>query len=249
MKTLGIIPARYASTRLPGKPLIDLAGKPMIQHVYERVLHSVDHLVVATDDQRIADRVAAFGGHAVITSPHHPNGTSRCNETLKILQNSGEHYDVVVNIQGDEPLIDPQLVQRLISAFSHSAVQIVTAIRSVTDPGELVEGPVCVVTDHSGRALYFSRSVIPFVRDLPRHLWLQAYPFNHHIGIYAFRTTILSHLVNLPESPLEAAEKLEQLRWLYAGYHIHCISTTFQSIPVDTPEDVLKVRKLLTQCL
>lgn len=247
MKVLGIIPARYASTRLPGKPLIDLAGKPMIQHVYERVLHSVGHLVVATDDQRIADRVAAFGGHAVITSPHHPNGTSRCHEAVQILQNSGQHYDVVVNIQGDEPLIDPRLVKELISVFLNSAVQIATAIRPVTDPDDLVEGTVSVVTDHSGRALYFSRSVIPFVRDVPRHLWLQAYPFYHHIGIYAFRTEVLSQLATLPESPLEAAEKLEQLRWLYAGYSIHCIPTTFQSIPVDTPDDVQKVAKLLTQ--
>lgn len=245
MKVLGIIPARFASSRLPGKPLIDLGGKPMIQHVYERAIQAVDELVVATDDSRIFNAVTAFGGRVVMTSPDHTNGTSRCAEVLDVLHKSGNTCDVVINIQGDEPLLDPSLPKSLASLFTRNDVKIGTAIRRVHATAELREGAVHVVVGEQGRALYFSRSVIPFQRDIPRHRWADTYPYYHHVGIYAFRAEVLRMVAALPESPLEEAEKLEQLRWLAAGYSIHCIETTFQSVPVDTPDDVEKVRQLL----
>lgn len=246
MKVLGIIPARYASTRLPGKPLIDLSGKPMIQHVYERAMNSVNELIVATDDERILNTVRQFGGRSIMTSSDHSNGTSRCAEVIAALNAQGQIFDVVINIQGDEPLLDPELPKKLTYLFHGPEVQIGTAIRPVQTPSELTEGSVYVVTGKDHRALYFSRSIIPFQRDVPRHLWQQTYPYFQHIGIYAFRSSVLSKIVSLPSSPLEEAEKLEQLRWLSAGYSIFCVETAFESIPVDTPDDAEKVRKLLS---
>ncbi len=246
MKVLGIIPARYASTRLPGKPLIDLGGKPMIQHVYERALDSVDKLVVATDDNRIMDAVRQFGGSAMMTSTHHPNGTSRCAEVVTTLNAQGQIFDVVVNIQGDEPLLDPDLPKALVQLFQNPDTQIATAIRPVPPSDELEEGRVYVVTGAGQRALYFSRSIIPHQRDVPPDRWAQTYQYYHHLGIYAFRSTLLPVIASLPVSPLEEAEKLEQLRWLSAGYSVYCVETPFESIPVDTPDDAQRVRNLLS---
>ncbi|GCD77307.1 3-deoxy-manno-octulosonate cytidylyltransferase [Thermaurantimonas aggregans] len=246
MKVLGIIPARYGSTRLPGKPLIDLGGKPMIQHVYERAIGAVDLLVVATDDERISAVVHSFGGRALMTSPEHQNGTSRCAEVLSALEMEGLSFDVVINIQGDEPLLDPLLPKNLAALFLNPSVQIATAVRQVLSASELKEGTVHVVLDQYNRALYFSRSIIPYQRDVPREQWTASFTYYHHIGIYAFRSQVLEEIVQLPSSPLEDAEKLEQLRWLAAGYRIHCIETDFQSIPVDTPEDADYVRKHLS---
>ncbi|MFN3951935.1 MAG: 3-deoxy-manno-octulosonate cytidylyltransferase [Thermaurantimonas sp.] len=245
MKVLGIIPARYASTRLPGKPLIDLGGKPMIQHVYERAINSVDDLIVATDDPRIMHVVHQFGGRAIMTSTHHPNGTSRCAEVVTTLKAQGITYDVVLNIQGDEPLLDPDLPKALAQLFLNPDVQIGTAIRPVPPSAELEEGRVYVVTGEGQRALYFSRSIIPHQRDVPLNLWAQTYQYNHHIGIYAFRSALLPLIASLPVSPLEEAEKLEQLRWLSAGYPVYCVVTPFESVPVDTPDDAQRVLNLL----
>lgn len=246
MKVLGIIPARYGSTRLPGKPLIDLGGKPMIQHVYERAFGAVDTLVIATDDERIATAVHRFGGRAVMTSADHQNGTSRCAEVLSAFETEGSSFDVVINIQGDEPLLDPQLPKSLAALFANPSVQIATAVRAVRSSNDLKEGLVHVVLDQFHRALYFSRSIIPFQRDVSRQQWTDFYTYYHHVGIYGFRSQVLEEIVQLPPSPLEEAEKLEQLRWLAAGYRIHCIETDFQSIPVDTLEDAENVRKLLS---
>lgn len=246
MKVLGIIPARYGSTRLPGKPLIDLGGKPMIQHVYERVHSSVDHLVVATDDERILSAVHQFGGHAILTSASHVDGTSRCAEAADLLYSRGLTFDVVVNIQGDEPLLDPQLPKELIRLFYQPEVYIGTAVMRVQSSSELKEGHVYAVLGHHHRALYFSRSIIPFQRDTIRDRWAETHTYYHHVGIYAFRRDILPKIVSLPSSPLEEAEKLEQLRWLAAGYPIYCVETSSKGIAVDTLDDAEKVRKLLS---
>jgi len=233
----GIIPARYASTRFPGKPLAVLQGKPMVQWVYERVQSSeVCDLAVATDDDRIADCVCGFGGKVVMTSPDHASGTDRCGEAARSMNPSDN--DVIINIQGDEPLISPREIHLLASAFEDRSVQIATLVNPFQDEG-LLHNPnvVKVVKAKNGNVLYFSRLPIPYLRE-------NATPpknYFRHIGIYAYRYGALKEIVKLPTSELENSEKLEQLRWLENGYTIRALECDYQGIGVDTPEDLKNV--------
>lgn len=233
----GIIPARYASTRFPGKPLAVLQGKPMVQWVYERVQSSeVCDLAVATDDDRIEDCVCGFGGKVVMTSPDHASGTDRCGEAAKSMHPSDN--DVIINIQGDEPLISPREIHLLASAFEDRSVQIATLVNPFQEEG-LLHNPnvVKVVKAKNGNVLYFSRLPIPYLRE-------NATPpknYFRHIGIYAYRYGALKEIVKLPTSELENSEKLEQLRWLENGYTIRALECDYQGIGVDTPEDLKNV--------
>jgi 3-deoxy-manno-octulosonate cytidylyltransferase (CMP-KDO synthetase) len=244
---LGIIPARYASTRFPGKPLAPIGGKPMIQWVYERASRQFPLLVVATDDNRIQDVVQGFGGAVLMTSTQHRTGTERCAEALELFQrkHSGK-ITHVVNIQGDEPLLQSGHLEALKESFRDQRVQIATLIQSIRDPAELVNSNVVKVTvDRWYRALYFSRSPIPYVRDTPLEKSLQQHLFYSHIGLYAYRSDTLRQLVRLPVTSLERAESLEQLRWLEHGYPIHTSLTDQPSMGVDTPEDLEKISRLI----
>ena len=241
MNVVCIIPARYASTRLPGKPLLDIAGKPMIQHVVERVRQArrASRVIVATDDARIFAAVEAFGGEARMTSASHPTGTDRLAEVAAALP----EVDLILNIQGDEPLIPPQAIDELIAAFDgRDDLQMATLMTPMTE--EEVDNPaaVKVVVSLDGHALYFSRSLIPY----PRNSGLRRCCFKH-IGIYAYRRDFLLHFATLPPSPLEMTESLEQLRALEHGYSIRVIETPFRSIGVDTPEDLEQVRRLFEE--
>lgn len=233
----GIIPARYASSRFPGKPLALINGKPMVQWVYERVQSSeVQELAVATDDERIADCVRGFGGEVVMTSPNHASGTDRCGEATLAMQPNDN--DVVINIQGDEPLISPKEIHLLANAFEDRSVQIATLVNPFNDD-KMLQDPnvVKVVKAKNGNVLYFSRLPIPYLREggTPP---MQYY---RHIGIYAYRYGVLKQIVQLPTSELENSEKLEQLRWLENGYTIRAIECDYQGIGIDTPEDLAKL--------
>lgn len=236
MKFIGIIPARYASTRFPGKPLALLAGKPMIAHVYEKVAAVLDDVCVATDDERILRAVEAFGGKAVMTSSEHKSGTDRIAEAMEKV---GGSFDVVVNVQGDEPFIAASQIETVCRLFDDEQTQIATLGKPFTQM-DAVENPNSpkIVTDNQGYALYFSRSVIPFVRGKERNAWLQHFPFLKHIGLYAYRTEVLRDITRLPQSPLELAESLEQLRWLQNGYRIKVGLTDVETIGIDTPDDL-----------
>jgi len=238
---VAIIPARYASTRLPGKALADLDGRPMIEHVYRRVsaARGLSEVIVATDDVRIATRVHEFGGTVRLTKATHASGTDRLAEVVASID-----CDVVVNVQGDEPLIDPRAIDELIAPFTADpAVQMTTLFRRITDASELNNPNVTkVVVDRSGFAMYFSRAPIPFVRD-PRGGWP---PLYRHIGLYAYRRSTLLVLAALDPTPLERAESLEQLRALEHGIRIKAVETQYESFGVDTPEDLEQVRRLLT---
>lgn len=234
MKFIGIIPARYASTRFPGKPLALIHGKPMIQVVYEHVRESgLDLVAVATDDERIAQCVRDFGGQVVMTSPSHPSGTDRCGEAARQLQLADE--DVIVNIQGDEPGISAKEIGLLTSLFARPEVHIATLVRPFTDPTE-ADNPnkVKVVIAQDRKALYFSRYPIPYRRDLSS----EAPTYHQHLGIYAYRHKTLKEIIQLPPSSLENCEKLEQLRWLENGYNIHTAACNYTGIGIDTPEDL-----------
>ena len=242
---LGIIPARYASTRFPGKPLAMLGEKPMIQWVYEAVSSLFDHLIVATDDQRIFDAVKHFGGLVQMTSPEHKSGTERCAEAAALFEKeSGLHFEYVVNIQGDEPLIQPEQVQTLLDCVKVPGTGIATLIRPLESIEEL-ENPnvVKVVIDQLSRALYFSRAAIPYVRDPDSEQKPGKFDFFSHIGLYAFRKEILDEVVKLPPTALEQAESLEQLRWMEHGIPIRTAISHIRSIGVDTPEDLELIRK------
>lgn len=243
---LGIIPARFASTRFPGKPLARLGDKPMIQWVYERVSSRFDHLLVATDDQRIYDAVERFGGLVQMTSTEHGSGTERCAEAAaKYEQRTGQQFEFVVNIQGDEPLIQPEQLETLLDCIRIPGTVIATLIRPVEDMEE-VDNPnlVKVVVDKFFQALYFSRSPIPFVRDSAESSGYKGGQFYSHIGLYAFRREILDKVVKLPPTSLELAESLEQLRWLENGIPIRTAVTRLTSFGVDTPEDLEHIRKM-----
>ena len=254
---LGIIPARYDSTRFPGKPLAKLGSRPMIQWVYERASTYFRHLAVATDDERIFRTVREFGGRAVMTDPGHGSGTERCAEAFRILGEEEQmNYTHVVNIQGDEPLLAPQQFDALISGFRDPGVSVATLIRPLKDPGEVTNPNVVkVVVDRRFRALYFSRSPIPFYRESLSSPGKPSFPgpeqgrtapsgFFAHVGLYGFRAGQLDELVHLPPSPLEQAESLEQLRWLEHGYTIQTSVTEFTSHGVDTPEDLERIAHL-----
>lgn len=245
MRILGIIPARYASTRLPAKPLADIGGRSMILRVLDRARQAtaLSDVVVATDDQRIFDHVSAAGGRVVMTSERHPSGTDRCYEALTLL---GEgNYDAVVNIQGDEPFLVPAQVDELCAALVAAPGGLATLAHLLTDDQDLDDtGKVKITTDVYGDALYFSRAAIPMLRNHTggaRHL---AYRFLKHIGLYAYRTDVLARLVKLAPSSLELAESLEQLRWLENGYKVRVGLTAHPSFCVDTPADLDEARRL-----
>lgn len=246
MKFIAIIPARYASTRFPGKPLAMLGGKPMIQRVYEQVCGILDDAVVATDDERIYEAVKAFGGKVEMTSTEHRSGTDRCWEAY--CKQEGE-YDVVVNVQGDEPFIRAAQLEALKACFEDPKTDIATLVKPFSEADGLaaLENPNSpkVVVDAAHQALYFSRSVIPYLRNVPREEWLKSHTFYKHIGIYAFRTEVLQAVTALPQSTLEKCESLEQLRWLENGYKIGVGVTDIETIGIDTPDDLAKAEEFL----
>lgn len=242
MKILGIIPARYASSRFPGKPLAMIGDKPMIQHVYERVCQcgAVDDAVVATDDERIMTCVQAFGGKVRMTGSQHRSGTDRCGEVMQLMGNEALPYDVVVNIQGDEPFVDASQLRTLADVFARDAsAQIATLKKKITEEAMLLSpNAVKVVCNRQGQALYFSRQPIPYLRGCEPQQWLHRATYYKHIGIYAFRRTTLERLIALPQSPLELSESLEQLRWIENGFPIEVRETAVENASVDTPEDL-----------
>ncbi len=247
MKFIGIIPARFASTRFPGKPLAMLGGRTVVERVFRQVEGQMDAVVVATDDERIEQAVKAFGGRVVMTSPHHRSGTDRCYEAL---QKVGGTYDVVVNVQGDEPFIQPEQLDAVKRCFDDPATDIATLVKpfSASDGFAAVENPNSpkVVVNQRMEALYFSRSVIPYVRGHERgDDWLAAHTYYKHIGLYAYRTDVLSKITQLPTSPLELAESLEQLRWLENGYKIKVGVTDVETIGIDTPDDLAHAETFL----
>ena len=243
MKFIGIIPARYASTRFPGKPLALLGGKPVIQHVYEKVADSLKTAYVATDDERIYDTVKAFGGNVVMTRKDHKSGTDRIEEAIEKI---GGEWDVVVNVQGDEPFVDKSQLDTICHCFDDATTQIATLGKPFTSM-EAVNNPNSpkIVVDNQGFAMYFSRSVIPFVRGKEPSEWLQHYPFLKHLGIYAYRKDVLKEVTQLPQSSLEIAESLEQLRWLQNGYKIKVGTTDIETVGIDTPEDLQRAEEFL----
>ena len=243
--SLGVIPARFASTRFPGKPLVMIDGKSMIMRVYEQASKcaSINRVIVATDDERIFEHVKAFGGEVMMTSENHVSGTSRLGEVVDTLSSAGNHpFDVIVNIQGDEPFIDPIQIGQVVSLFKNPEVNISTLIRQIGATEDLLNPNVVkVVVDSKGKALYFSRSPIPFYRGSAQDSWLNEYNYYRHIGLYAFRASELNAILSLPPAPPEAAESLEQLRWIYHGYSIYTAVTDIENIGIDAPEDLLKL--------
>ena len=243
MKFIAIIPARYASTRFPGKPLAVLGGKTVIQRVYEQVSRVLDEAYVATDDERIFQAVEAFGGKAVMTRTDHKSGTDRIQEAATKI---GTDADVIINVQGDEPFIQPSQIETLMHLFDDPTTQIGT-LGKPFESMEAVENPNSpkIVTDNRGFALYFSRSVIPYIRGKERGEWFGEYPFLKHLGIYAYRREVLAQITKLPQSSLEKAESLEQLRWLQNGYRIKVGLTDVETVGIDTPEDLLRAAHFL----
>lgn len=244
MRILGVIPARYESSRFPGKPLIDIAGKSMIERVYGQCLKSssISKVIVATDDQRIADHVSLFGGNVAMTSNKHQSGTDRCAEVA----NNYPEFDVLINIQGDEPMIDPNQIDLLCKCFEDPQTDIATLIKKISSNEELFnENTPKVIINKNKEAILFSRTAIPFLRGKLKETWLDHYTFFKHIGIYGFRTEILRNLTKLPLSGLEIAEALEQLRWIENGYRIQAAVTDKESQAIDTPEDLKKLLKLI----
>ena len=244
MKFIGIIPARYASTRFPGKPLALLGGKPIIQHVYEQVKRCIDDVWVATDDQRIIDVVSAFGGKAIMTSDSHKSGTDRIHEAADLVKTDA---DVIINIQGDEPFIAKEQIETICQCFDDSRTQIATLAKPFEKDINLIRNVNSpkVVTDLHGYALYFSRSIIPFVRGFEQNEWSDHHTYLKHIGIYAYRKEVLDEITQLSQSPLELVESLEQLRWLQNGYKIKVGLTNIETIGIDTPEDLKKAEDFL----
>lgn len=246
MKFIGIIPARYSSSRFPGKPLADMAGKPMIQRVYEQVKLALDEVWVATDDTRILEAVEAFGGNAVMTSASHKSGTDRCKEAY---QKINKDFDVVINIQGDEPFIQPEQINAIKDCFDTSNIELATLVKPFKkeDGFEALfnNNSPKVVINKNNEAIYFSRSIIPYIRDVHHTEWLDKHTFYKHIGMYAYRVDILNKITELPQSSLELAESLEQLRWIENGYKIKVGYTNVETIGIDTPDDMEKALKLL----
>ena len=246
LRFVAIIPARFASTRFPGKPLDMLGEKTIIQLVYEQVTKVISDVFVATDDDRIFREVEKFGGKAIMTSDQHKSGTDRCYEAFTKLD---EYFDVVINVQGDEPFIQPEQIELLRNCFGDENTDIATLIKKIdTENSEAVlfnPNSPKVVTDKNGFAMYFSRSTIPYMRGVDTKEWAEKHDFYKHIGIYAYRSEILRELTSLPPSVLEIAESLEQLRWLENGYRIKTAITGTETIGIDTPEDLEKAKLLL----
>ena len=245
MKFIGIIPARYASTRFPGKPLAVLGGKTVIQRVYEQASSVLEEAYVATDDERIFNAVEAFGGRAVMTRADHKSGTDRIEEAV---EKTGTQADVIINVQGDEPFIQPSQIKTLMALYDDPQTQIGTLGKGF-DSMDAVSNPNSpkIVTDHRGFALYFSRSVIPFIRGIETDEWLSHYPFLKHLGVYAYRREVLAEVTRLPQGQLEKAESLEQLRWLENGYRIRVGLTDVETVGIDTPADLERAEQFLAQ--
>lgn len=245
-KFIGLIPARYASTRFPAKPLALLGGKPVIQHVYEQACKVLDDVWVCTDDERIAECVRSFGGNVVFTGTYHRSGTDRCFEAYKNVESDA---DVIINIQGDEPFIHPSQLQSLMDCFEDDSTQIATLVKPFkpADGLEALENPNTpkVVLDNHMHALYFSRSVVPYLRGIDKEEWLYEHTFYKHIGIYAYRSNVLAEITSLPQGVLEKSESLEQLRWLENGYVIRAGITDIETIGIDTPQDLQKAENYL----
>lgn len=246
MKFIAIIPARYASTRFPAKPLALLGGRPIIERVYKQVAKAVDDVVVATDDERILAAVESFGGRAVMTSVSHRSGTDRCYEALCKV---GGGFDAVINVQGDEPFIQPSQIEAVKRCFDNPSTDIATLVKpfAAEDGLAALENPNSpkVVIDANSHAIYFSRSVIPYLRGVEREKWLDSHTFYKHIGMYAFRADVLRQVTSLPQSPLELAESLEQLRWLENGYKIGVGISDVETVGIDTPEDLARAERFL----
>jgi 3-deoxy-manno-octulosonate cytidylyltransferase (CMP-KDO synthetase) len=242
MNILGIIPARFASTRFPGKPLVMLGDKSIIHHVYDKASKSLKWAYVATDDQRIFDAVKHFGGNVVMTSSSHRSGTDRCSEALDIIEKeTSVKFDAVINIQGDEPFIQPEQINQLAELFSDPVSQITTLVKKISNPEDIFDPhKPKVVIDNHGFALIFSRSPVPFLRGLAKENWPGEFTFYKHIGIYGYRSNVLREITLLHPSDIEIAESLEQLRWLSNGYRIKTALTSHESIGIDTPEDLEK---------
>jgi 3-deoxy-manno-octulosonate cytidylyltransferase (CMP-KDO synthetase) len=242
MRSIGIIPARYGSSRFPGKPLVDINGKSMIQRVYERAslaaaLHTV---VVATDDHRIESAVKDFGGNVVMTSEEHESGTDRCLEALEKVE---EQYEIAVNIQGDEPFISPDQINLILSCFHQENTEIATLVKLIEDESDLWNAnKPKVLMDDDDFAIYFSRQCLPFLRDVEKENWLKEFNFYKHIGMYAYRTDTLKEICKLKPSRLERAEGLEQLRWIEHGYKIKTAISDEEAQSIDTPEDLEKLK-------
>lgn len=249
MRFVGIIPARYASQRFPGKPLAILGGKTVIQRVYEQVGKVLDDVYVATDDDRIKNTVEGFGGKAIMTSPNHKSGTDRIEEAVEKI---GGDFDVVINIQGDEPFIHESQIKELCACFDDADTQIATLGKPFTaEMGmEALENPNSpkIVVDNRGYAMYFSRSVIPYIRNTRREEWIGQFPYLKHIGLYAYRRDVLRQVTQLPQSSLEIAESLEQLRWLQNGYKIKVGLTDVETVGIDTPDDLQRAETYLNEC-
>lgn len=244
MKVIGIIPARYSSSRFPGKPLAMIRGKTMIRCVYEQVMKSglLNSVCVATDDSRIEQEVSGFGGNVIMTSEAHKSGTDRCMEAAHKLTESGKYFDVVINIQGDEPFIHPESINILAECFRNPQVEIATLAKRIEDNEVLFNPNVNkLIVDKDKNAIYFSRHPIPYLKNHEKSDWTQSFVFLKHIGIYGYRFDTLKALTHLEVSALEKAESLEQLRWIENGYKIHVEFTDFDSIGIDTPEDLLKI--------
>ena len=245
MKVLGIIPARYASTRFPGKPLALINGKPMIQCVYEGVkeISVLSDIVVATDDERIEECVKSFGGNVIMTQTTHRSGTDRCGEVVERYAKEGKNYDVVINIQGDEPNVEHSQIETLVACFEKSYTQIATLKKQIFAKEELFSTNVVkVICGIEGDAIYFSRLPIPYMRGIEEDDWLKRQKYYKHIGLYAYRCDVLNKIVRLSQTELEVAESLEQLRWIENGFRIMVKETTIENIAVDTPEDLLKLK-------
>lgn len=243
MKFIGIIPARYASSRFPGKPLAMLGGKMVIERVVEQVSSILDNVYVATDDQRIYDAVTGFGGRSIMTRTDHQSGTDRIREAYEKI---GEDFDVIINIQGDEPFIQRSQIKTVMECFYDENTQIAT-LGKPFETMEAVKNPNSpkIVIDNNGYAMYFSRSVIPFVRNVDEKEWINKYPFMKHIGLYAYRSKVLKEITELPQSSLELAESLEQLRWLQNGYKIKVGTTDVETVGIDTPDDLKRAEEYL----
>jgi 3-deoxy-manno-octulosonate cytidylyltransferase (CMP-KDO synthetase) len=242
---VGIIPARFASTRFPGKPLIDIQGKTMIQRVYEQAKKStsLNKVVVATEDERIRQHVLSFGGEAVMTAADHPTGTDRCWEAL---QQVGGRYQYVINIQGDEPFIDPSQIEQLASVLRDGKTELATLMIPVDSEAVLFDpGEAKIVVNEKMQALYFSRTVIPYLKGVEKGEWHTHHRYYRHVGMYAYRTDVLAQITKLGVSPLEKAESLEQLRWIEHGFTVQCALTGFDSHCIDTPDDIQKVLLLM----
>ncbi|WP_462281852.1 3-deoxy-manno-octulosonate cytidylyltransferase [Salinivirga cyanobacteriivorans] len=244
-KFLALIPARYGSTRFPGKPLAMIENKPMIQHVYEKATGFFEYVYVATDDERIQKSVEHFGGRVVMTKDSHQSGTDRCAEALhKLEKQLGTFFDVVVNIQGDEPFIDPVQLKLIAESFRSEKTEIATLVKKIDCQTDLFDiNKPKVILNKNLEAIYFSRTPIPYYRNLEEHKWLKHHKYYKHIGLYAYRADVLKQITKLDQSSLEVAESLEQLRWIEHGYRIAVRETDIENISIDTPADLQKIDK------